>query len=101
MVERNPTMKSLAALTLLLCLAAPVEAQIGGGLYSGNTVAVGPWQPSAYYPGYTYYNPSGYVPYYGGYGGSYRTYLQEESLYELRRIRQLEEDRAWRRSWRR
>jgi hypothetical protein len=91
-------MKSLAALTLLLCLAAPVEAQIGGGLYSGNAVAVGPWQPSAYYPGYTYYNPSGYVPYYGGgYGGSY---YRHETLHELRSIRRELEDANWRRSWR-
>jgi hypothetical protein len=98
MVERNPTMKSLAALTLLLCLAAPVEAQIGGGLYSGNTVAVGPWQPSPY--GGYYYAAPGYIPYYGG-GYGTRRFYQEESLYELRQIRRELEDANWRRSWRR
>lgn len=89
-------MKSLAALTLLLCLAAPVQAQFAGGLYSGNTVAVGPWQPSAY--------PGVYIPayptygYYGGYGGSY---YRHETLHELRSIRRELEDANWRRSWRR
>jgi hypothetical protein len=91
-------MKSLAALTLLLCLAAPVaRGQLAGGLYSGATVAVGPWQPSAYYPGYVYSVPT-YGYYGGGYGGSY---YRHETLHELRSIRRELEDANWRRSWRR
>jgi hypothetical protein len=92
-------MKSLAALTLLLCLAAPVaRGQLAGGLYSGATVAVGPWQPSAYYPGYVYS-----VPAYGYYGGGYvgRGFYDNETAYEIRQLRYSIEDASWRRSWRR
>jgi hypothetical protein len=91
-------MKSLAALTLALCFAAPVEAQIGGGLYSGNTVAVGPWQPSPYHPGYLYSVPT-YGYYGGGYGG--RGFYERETAYEIRQLRYSIEDAAWERRWRR
>ncbi len=92
-------MRSLALLACL-CLASTVQAQsIFTPGYSG---AVGPWQPSRVSPSYwNYYNSSAPVypvaaPY-GGYG--YRTYLQEESLYQLRAIRREVEfdNRRWRR----
>jgi hypothetical protein len=91
-------MKSLAALTVLMALSvAPVaRGQLAGGMYSGATVAVGPWQPSPY--GGYYYAAPGYGYYGGGYGGSY---YRHETLHELRSIRRELEDANWRRSWRR
>jgi hypothetical protein len=80
-------MKALYTLLLVLCFASAANAQnIFTPGYSGG---VGPWQPSRV-GGYWFYNHSAPVypiarPY--GYGRGYRTYLQEESLYELRAIR--------------
>ncbi len=88
--------------TALLIALTITSAAHGQSIYTpGYYGAVGPYQQSRVYPGFQYYNHS--APYYPvrgyGYGSRHRTYLQEESLYELRQIRQELEDANWQRRW--
>jgi hypothetical protein len=81
----------------VLCVAATASGQniYTPGYYGG----VGPWQPSRVSPSYLYYNSSAPVFPISGPAYGYRTYLQEESLYELRSIRRELEYGRTRRRW--
>jgi hypothetical protein len=85
-------MKSLAALTLVLSLVAPVaRGQLAGGLYSGQT-----WGYVPYYAPPIYYTPRPYAYY--GYGGG--GYYESDVAYEVRQLRYSVEDAAFQRRWR-
>jgi hypothetical protein len=86
-------MRYLLALTICATVACSAHAQLPA-LYSGEVVAVGPYRPMVYSPGWQYVNPSGYYPAYGG-GYGWRRYAVEEQLYETRRIRRAVESRSW------
>lgn len=92
------TLALLAAITTLhFCNIS--HAQIPAMYQPGYSGAVGPWQPSPFSSQPIYYNPSApriFPGYSYGYGG----YWQDDTAYEVRRLRWAVEDASFQRQWR-